>query len=223
MVGLCFGSQLGKAEVFPAGAQPVAGEDSGVGACGLSIKLDGQRVDGDGDVWVEEALHTQHPCEQGGLGEIFVLCQRQEGAMKVPVRNENEDVSPGVGSKREDTCNSSFHGSKCAIMAGAKTTLDACAIGEGKEGDDEVVRVRDRVNMDGVVICRGLVRKVNDGRRTCWCGRGIESAEDSGVGPCETCRDAEDREGGGEEGGKQGGNGVGGEVEGGGIIGGEGA
>jgi len=58
MVRLCFGLQLSKIEVFPAGARPGAGEESGVGACGLSIKLDGQRVDGDGDVWVEEALHA---------------------------------------------------------------------------------------------------------------------------------------------------------------------
>jgi len=45
MVRLCFGLQLGKVEVFTVGAQPIAWEDSGVSACGLSIKLDGQRVD----------------------------------------------------------------------------------------------------------------------------------------------------------------------------------
>jgi len=141
MVRLCFSSQLGKVEVFSAGAQPVAGEDSGVGACGLSIKLDGQRVDGDGNVRMEEALHAKCPCKQGSLGEIFVLRQGQEGVVKVPIWNENENVLAWVGSKREDTCNSSFCSSKCAIMASAKTALDACAIGEGEEGDNEVVRV----------------------------------------------------------------------------------
>jgi len=72
---LCFNLQLSKVEVFPAGAQPIAWEDSGVSACGLSIKLDSQRVNGDGDVWVEEALHAKRPCKQSGLGEVFVLRQ----------------------------------------------------------------------------------------------------------------------------------------------------
>jgi len=185
--------------------------------------IDGQRVDGDGNLRVEEALHAQRPCEQGSLGEIFVLRQGQEGAVEVLVWNENEDMLAWVGSKREDARNGSFCGSKCAIMASAKTVFDACAIGEGEEGNDEMVRVWDWVYVDGVVVCRGLVCKVNDGcsmSRYCW---GAEGIEYSGVRPCETCCDAEDREGGGEEGGEWGGNGVGGEVESRGVVGGEGA
>ena len=58
MGGLCFGTEFCKVEVLTLGAWPVAGEDAGVSACGLSIKLDGKRVDGDRDVRVEEALHV---------------------------------------------------------------------------------------------------------------------------------------------------------------------
>jgi len=62
-------------------AWPVAWEESGVGACRLSIKLGRQGMDGDGDVGVEEALHAQGPGKQGGLGEVFVLRQGQERAV----------------------------------------------------------------------------------------------------------------------------------------------
>jgi len=41
--------------------------------CGLSIKLDGQGMDGDGNVRVEEALHVKCACKQGCLGKVFVL------------------------------------------------------------------------------------------------------------------------------------------------------
>ena len=63
VVRLCLGAQLSEVEVFPTRAWPIAWEDSGISACGLSIKLDGQGVDGDGDVGVEEALHPKCPCE----------------------------------------------------------------------------------------------------------------------------------------------------------------
>jgi len=197
MVRLGFGAQLGKVEVLAAQAWPVAWEESGVGACRLSIKLNGQGVDGDGDVQVKEALHTKRPCKQGGLGKIFVLCQGQEGAVKVPIRNENECGSTRVGSKGEDTRNGSFCGSKCAIVASAKTALDACAIGEGEEGGDKVVRVRDWVDVDGVVVGGWVVREVDDSLRTCWRCWGGESGEYSGMGPSKTSRDAEYRKGGG--------------------------
>jgi len=110
MVGLCFGLQLGEVEVLPMRAWPIAGEEAGVGARGLSIKLDGQGVDGDGNVWVEEALHPKRPCKQGGLGEIFVLRQGQEGAVEVPIWNKDEDVSSWVGSEGEDPRNGGFCG-----------------------------------------------------------------------------------------------------------------
>ena len=66
--GLCFDAEFRKVEVFSLGPWPVAGEDAGVCACGLSIKLDGKGVDGYGDVRVEEALHFQRTHETGGLG-----------------------------------------------------------------------------------------------------------------------------------------------------------
>jgi len=81
VVGLRFNTQLGKIEVFAVRTWPIAGEYSGVGVCGLSIKLDGQRVDSDGDVWMEKTLHAKCSCKQGGLGEILVFCQGQEGAV----------------------------------------------------------------------------------------------------------------------------------------------
>jgi len=74
VVLLGVGSQFSKVEVLAARSWPVAWEDTGVSVCGLSIKLDGQRVDSDGDVQVEEALHAKHACEKGGLGQVFVLC-----------------------------------------------------------------------------------------------------------------------------------------------------
>ena len=52
MVHLGLGLQFGKVEIFAARSGPVAWEDTGVGTCGLSIKLDGQGVDGDGGVGV---------------------------------------------------------------------------------------------------------------------------------------------------------------------------
>ena len=52
-----------------------------VSTCGLSIKLDGQGVDGDVNVQVKEALHTKRACKQGSLGEILVLRQGHEGAV----------------------------------------------------------------------------------------------------------------------------------------------
>jgi len=185
-------------EIFAAGAQPVTGEDAGVGACGLSIKLDGQGVDGNGDVWVKEALHPKHACKQGSLGKILVLCQGQEGAVKVPVRNEDGYVLSRVRTKGQDASYGSLHSSKCAIMVGVEALLDACAVGEGEEGNDEVVRVWDWVDVDSVVTWGGLVRKINDCRRPSRCSREVEGGEYAGVGPGKACRDAEDWEGSGE-------------------------
>ena len=66
--GLCFGAEFRKVEVLASGSRPVGGKDAGVSACGLSIKLDGQMVNGDGYVGVEEALHVKRTREKGGLG-----------------------------------------------------------------------------------------------------------------------------------------------------------
>ena len=72
---LGFGLEFGKIEVFAPRSWPVAWEDAGVGTCGLSIKLDSQGMDGEGDVGVQETLHVEHACEQGRLGEVFVFCE----------------------------------------------------------------------------------------------------------------------------------------------------
>jgi len=87
-------------------------------------------VDGDRDVRVEEALHVKGPGEQGGLREVFVLHQRQERAVEVPVGDKNDDVSPQMRTKQEDACNSSISGSECAVVASAKAAFDTLAIGE---------------------------------------------------------------------------------------------
>jgi len=143
--------------------------------------------------------------------------------VEVPVQNENDCVATRVGAKGEDSGYGSFSGCKCAVVAGAETLFDAGAVCKGKKCGDEVVGVQDGIDVDGVVVCRGLVCELDDGCGPgghCWEG---ESAEDSGVGPGETSRDTEHREGGGEKGGQGGGDQNGGSVNGGGIIGGEGA
>ena len=57
-------------------------------------------------------------------------------------------MSTWVGPKREDTRNGSFHCRKRTIVASAETALDACAIGEGEEGDNKMVRMWNGVDMD---------------------------------------------------------------------------
>ena len=52
---------------------PSAGEDTWVGAHGLSIKLGGQGVDGEGNIRMEEALHGKRPSKKGSLGKVFML------------------------------------------------------------------------------------------------------------------------------------------------------
>jgi len=143
--------------------------------------------------------------------------------VEVPVGNEDDDVSARVRTKGEDASDGGFRGSERAVMACAVATFNARAIGEGEEGGNEMVRVWDRVDVDGVVVVGRLIRKVYDGLRTRRRCRGVEGVDDAGVGPHKTCQDAEHREGGGEEGGERGGDRVGREVEGGGVMGGEGA
>jgi len=57
-VQLSFNSQFSEVIVLALRTGPVAWEETGVGACGLSIKLDGQVVDGDSDMGVKETLHA---------------------------------------------------------------------------------------------------------------------------------------------------------------------
>jgi len=143
--------------------------------------------------------------------------------VEVPIRNKDDGVSARVGSEREDARDGRVDCRESAIVAGTEAAFDAHAISEGEEGDNKMVRMRDGVDVDRVVIRGGMVGKVGDGLGTRRRGWGIEGGEDLRVGPCETCGNTEDGEGGGEEGGKRGGDGVGRNVEGGGIIGGEGA
>jgi len=93
-------------------------------------------VDGYGDFRMEEALHAQGSCEQGGLGEVFVLCKREEWAVEVPVWNKDDDVSTWMRAQGEDACDGCLSSGERAIVAGAETALDASAIGEGEEGND---------------------------------------------------------------------------------------
>ena len=108
-------------------------------------------------------------------------------------------------------------------MTGTEAAFNARAISKGKEGGNEVIGVGDRVDVDRIMIHRGLVSKVNDGRRTSRRGQGVEGGEDSGVGPCETCGDAEDGEGGRQEGDEWSGDGGRRDIEGGWVMGGESA
>jgi len=103
LVRLGFDSQFSEVIVLAPRAGPVAGEQAGVSTCGLSIKLDGQMVDGDIDVGVEEALHVQGACEQGGLGKIFVLRKGEERAVEVPAWNKDHGMLAGVRAKRKAT------------------------------------------------------------------------------------------------------------------------
>jgi len=80
--------------------------------------------------------------------------------VEVPVGNEDKDWSAWVRTKGEDACDGGFRGSECAIVACAEATFNACAIEESEEGDDEMVRVWDWVDVDGVVVCGWLVCKV---------------------------------------------------------------
>ena len=194
VVCLGFDSQFCEVVVLAMGAGPVTREETGVSACGLSIKLDGKMVDRDCDVRVKEALHTKRPCEQGSLGEVLVFCQGQEGAEKVPIGNKDDSVTARVRTEGKDTRNGSVGGSKRVVMAGPKTAFDAHAIGKGEEGGYKVIGVWERVDVDGVVVGGGLVCKVNDGRGAGWRRQSVEGVEYARVRPCKTSRNAKDGE-----------------------------
>ena len=195
---LCLSAEFSKVEVFSLWTQPVARKNTGVGVCGLSIKLDSQWVDGDGDIGVEETLHAKRAREQGGLGKVFVFGQREEWAVEVPVRDEDDCVVTGVRPERQNACNGSLGCHKGAVVTGTESLFDAGAIHKGEEGYNEMIRMWDGVYVDGVMLCRGVVGKVDDGGCPCrgnWEGEGVE---DSGMGPGETRQDAEHRKRGGE-------------------------
>ena len=123
-----------------------------------------------------------------------------------------------VGTRGKDSGYGSLSSRKGAVVAGAESPLDACAVCKREEGDDEVVRVWDGVDVDGVVVGGRVVCKRDDGlgpSRSCW---EAECAMDLGVGPCETGGDAKRQKGGGEERGEGGGDRGGGNVEGRGVI-----
>ena len=96
-----------------------------------------------------------------------MLPQGQEGVIEVPVRNEDDDVVTRVGTEGEDSSDGSFGGHRGAVMTGAESSLDTCAIREGEEGSDEMVRVGDGVDVDCVVIRGWVVCKRNDGLGPC--------------------------------------------------------
>ena len=125
MLGL--GMELSKVEVLTSRARPLRGKDMGVRLHWLSIKLDGEGENVDENMGVEEAVHPHHHGKQRRLWEVLVLCQGQEGFVKVAVRQEDGGVLARVGAQGKDAHNSSEGGCKDAVMAGVETTFDACA------------------------------------------------------------------------------------------------
>jgi len=83
-------------------------------------------------------------------------------------------------------------------VTGAEALLDACAICECEEGGDKVVWVRDGIDVDSVVVCRGLVGKFDNGLRLSLCCREGKGVEDSGVGPGKASQDTKHQKEGGE-------------------------
>jgi len=104
-------------------------------------------------------------------------------------------VTSRVRTKGEDASYGGLRGSESVVMAGAEALLDAGAIGKGEEGDDEVVRVRDWVDVDGVVARGGLVHKINDSCGPSQRRQKVEGIENLGMGPGKACWDAEGWEG----------------------------
>ena len=105
VVMLCLDTEFREVEVFSPGTRPIGGEYAGVCARRLSIKLNGQRENGDEDVGVEKTLHFQGACEQRCLGKVLVFREGEEGAMEVAVGEEYCCVLARVGAKREDAGN----------------------------------------------------------------------------------------------------------------------
>jgi len=68
-----------------------------------------------------------------------------------------------MGAKREDPGDGSVGGRKGAVMAGAESPSNTCALREGEEGDDIVIWVGDGVDVYGVVIGGRVVCKRKDG------------------------------------------------------------
>jgi len=101
--------------------------------------------------------------------------------VEVPIRNEYENVPPRVGSQGEDSCDSGLHSDKHAVMVCSKALFDANAVGKCEERGNEVIRVGDRVDIDGVVVSRGVVCKVNDDCSVRLCHRSGQSTDDLGV------------------------------------------
>ena len=144
---------------------------------------------------------------------MLMFSQGQEWAVEVPVWNKDNGVATRVGTKGEDSGYGSVGGRRGAVMAGAESPLDTCAIHEGEEGGDKMVRVGDGVDVDGVVVRGREVCKSNDGLSPSWSRREVEGAVDLGVGPSETSGDAKWRKGGREKRGEGGGDRGGGNVE----------
>ena len=142
---------------------------------------------------------------------------------EVLVWNEDDDVVTRVRTEGEDSGYGSLGSREGAVMAGAEPPFDTCAVCESEEGSNEVVRVWDGINVDGVMIRGGLICKRGDGLGSGWVCRKVKCTVDAGVGPCETGGDAESREGGREKRGEGSGDRGGGNIEGGGVIRGEGA
>jgi len=96
---------------------------------------------------MKEAMHVDHGGKKRGLREIFMLCEGQEGAVEVAVRQEYEHVVASMRAERKDACNGGFCGSKDVVMARTKPMLNAGTIKEREESHDEVIGVGNRVDV----------------------------------------------------------------------------
>jgi len=95
-LGFC--AKFRKVKVLPSGARPIACEDAWVHPCRLSIKLYGEGEDTDRGVGMEKAMHVDRCREEGGLWEVLLFGQRQERAVEVAVRQEDDGVFARVWS-----------------------------------------------------------------------------------------------------------------------------
>jgi len=68
--------------------------------------------------------------------------------VEVPIWNKDDRVMARVRAKGEDAGDGGIDSRKCTVVTCAKATLDACAVYKSEEGNDEVVRVRDGVDVD---------------------------------------------------------------------------
>jgi len=145
---LGLGMQFSEVEVFTLWTGPIGCECAWVCPGRLSIKLDGQGVDGYRHVGVEEAMHVKGSTEERGLWQVLLFSEGEKRTEEVAIRQEDDRVLARVRAKGQDASDGSICSHPNAVMARAKAPFDATSIGEGKERDNEVIGVGDWVDMD---------------------------------------------------------------------------